>query len=81
VGGAIKRLYVKLAIGGSITAPVLPGDADIPTRSAALGDTILPGQQRWYQVYYRDTTLLLPGCPLPANQFNVSSGAEVTWLP
>ncbi len=79
--GSVKRLYVKVAVSGSITAPALPTDADIPTRSAALGDTILAGQQRWYQVYYRDTTLLLPGCAVPSNQFNVTNAAEVTWLP
>ncbi len=79
--GVIKRLYVKLAVGGSISAPVFPGDADIPTRSASLGSPILVGEQRVYQVYYRDTTLLLPGCPVPANQFNVTNGAQVTWLP
>jgi hypothetical protein len=78
--GLIKRLYVKVAVGGSITAPELPSDADIPARSAALGDTILAGQKRWYQVYYRDTTLLLPGCPLPASQFNVTNALEATWV-
>ncbi len=80
-GGLIKRLYVKLAAGGSIAAPQLPGDATIPARSAALGDAIQAGQKRWYQVYYRDSTLLLPGCPLPANRFNVTDAAEITWQP
>jgi hypothetical protein len=79
--GTIKRLYVKLAVGGSITAPQFPADTDIPARSAALGNPIGVGEQRIYQVYYRDTTLLLPGCPLPANQFNVTNAALVTWLP
>ncbi len=81
VAGAVKRLYVKLAAAGSITVPAFPNDANIPTRSAALGNPILAGQKRWYQVYYRDTTLLLPGCPVPSNQFNVTNAAEVTWLP
>ncbi len=80
-GGVIKRLYAKLAVGGSIAAPQLPGDVAIPVRSAALGDTIQAGQKRWYQVYYRDTTLLLPGCPLPANRFNATNAAEITWQP
>ncbi len=79
--GAVKRLYIKIAVAGSITAPVLPTDADIPTRSAALGDTIVAGQSRYYQVYYRDTTVLLPGCPAPANQFNVTNAAQVLWQP
>jgi len=79
--GTIKRLYIKIAIGGSISAPQFPSDPSIPARSAALGNPILVGEQRIYQVYYRDTTLLLPGCPLPANQFNVTDAALVTWLP
>ena len=79
--GTIKRLYVKLAVGGSISAPQFPADASIPARSAALGNPIQVGEQRVYQVYYRDTTLLLPGCPLPANQFNVTDAALVSWLP
>ena len=78
--GTIKRLYTKIAVAGSITAPNLPGgDLDIPARSAALGNVILAGQSRWYQVYYRDTTLLLPGCPVPANQYNVTNAAQVVW--
>jgi subtilisin-like proprotein convertase family protein len=79
--GTIKRLYVKIAVAGSITAPAFPTDADIPTRSASLGSVINPGDTRYYSVYYRDTTLLLPGCPAPANQFNVTNTAVVAWQP
>jgi len=78
--GVLKRLYVKIAVGGSITAPGV-GDPNIPTRSAALGAPLIPGDIRYYQVYYRDTTILLPGCALPANQFNVTNAAQVTWQP
>ena len=78
--GAIKRLYVKIAAGGSITAPG-GGDPSIPVKSASLGSIINPGDTRTYQVYYRDTTVLLPGCPVPANQFNVTNAAQVTWQP
>ena len=76
-----KRLFQKNASGGSVTMPAFPIDANIPTRSAALGNTILAGQKRWYQVYYRDNTLLLPGCPAPAARFTATNGAEITWLP
>ncbi len=79
--GLVKRLYIKGAVGGSITAPVFPTDLDIPSRSAALGDPLTAGQTRWYQVYYRDTTVLLPGCPALAGQFNTTNAAEVSWLP
>jgi hypothetical protein len=78
--GVIKRLYIKISSGGSITAPGA-GDADIPAESLAKGDPISPGSKRWYQVYYRDSTLLLPGCPIPSNQFNATNAAEVTWNP
>ena len=78
--GVIKRLYIKISSAGSITVPG-GGDADIPAESLAKGDPIAPGSQRWYQVYYRDTTLLFAGCPLPANQFNATNAAEVTWTP
>ncbi len=78
--GAVKRLYIKIASGGSITAP--GGlDPSIPVRSAALAAPILPGDTRYYQVYYRDTTVSLPGCPVLANRFNVSNAAVVVWQP
>jgi len=78
--GILKRLYVKIAVGGSITAPGV-GDPSIPAKSASLGNIILAGESRYYQVYYRDTTVLLPGCPVPANQFNVTNTAVVVWQP
>jgi hypothetical protein len=78
--GIIKRLYVKIASGGSITAP--SGlDPSIPVKSASLGNTINPGDTRYYSVYYRDTTVLLPGCPVLANRFNVTNTAVVVWQP
>jgi len=79
---SFKRMYQKNSVAGSVTMPDLPGgDPNIPARSAALGNTILAGEKRWYQVYYRDNTLLLPGCPLAATAFNVTSAQEVTWQP
>jgi len=78
--GILKRLYVKIASAGSITAPAV-GDPSIPARSAALGAPLNPGDIRYYQVYYRDTTVLLPGCPAASNQFNVTNAAVVTWQP
>lgn len=62
VGGVLKRLYVKTAVGGSVTAPDFGvGDVNIPARSATLGDPISAGQSRWYMAYYRDPTVL-GGC-------------------
>jgi hypothetical protein len=76
--GTLKRLYSKSAAGGSITAPSFAaGDPQVSVRSAALGDTILAGQSRWYLVYYRDP-VVLGGCP-PASTFNATQTGEVTW--
>jgi hypothetical protein len=77
VGGSLKRLYVKNAVGGSASAPAA-GDPSVSTQSANLGDPIAPGSQRWYQAYYRDSNLGF--CPNPpGNSWNVSSGLAVQW--
>jgi hypothetical protein len=77
VGGALKRLYLKSASNGSASAPA-PGDPSISARSAALGDPIAPGSQRFYQVYYRDSNLGY--CPAPqGNSWNVTNGQILTW--
>jgi hypothetical protein len=78
--GTLKRLYTKSAIGGSITAPDLTvGDPQVSARSAALGDSILPGQSRWYVVYYRDS-IVLGGCPA-SDTFNATQTGQVAWSP
>jgi hypothetical protein len=78
VGGLLKRLYVKSASGGAITAPG-PGDPSVSARSAALGDPIAPGDDRWYLVYYRDPAVL-GGCP-PSSTFNTTQTQRVPWNP
>ena len=75
-GGSLKRLYVKTASGGSITAPGL-GDPTVSAQSATLGDTIAAGTQRWYAVYYRDP-IVLGGCPA-ASTFNITQTQLVNW--
>jgi hypothetical protein len=78
--GTHKRLYTKSAVAGSITAPDFAGgDPTISARSAALGDTILPGESRWYLVYYRDP-IVLGGCP-SASTFNATQTGSITWWP
>jgi hypothetical protein len=80
VVGVLKRLYVKTAVGGSITAPNFgAGDLAIPARSAALGDPISAGQSRWYMVYYRDP-IVLGGCSA-LSTFNATNSAAVLWQP
>jgi hypothetical protein len=76
VAGTLKRLYVKTASGGSISAPT-GGDASISARSAALGDPIAAGQHRFYTVYYRDP-FVLGGCDALAT-FNATNAVDVGW--
>lgn len=78
-GGALKRLYVRSAVGGAITVPA-PGDPSISARSAALGDAILAGDVRVDQVDYRDPDPAF--CPAPTGStWNVSSAVRVAWSP
>ena len=77
VGGTLRRLAVKNASGGSVSFPG-PGDPSVTQQSANLGDPLSPGTTRWYQTYYRDPNIAF--CPQPAgNNWNVSSGLEITW--
>ncbi len=77
VGGIVKRLYIRSAVGGALSTPA-PGDPSISLRSAALGDPILPGSTRGYQIYYRDPSAAF--CPLPqGNHWNISNAVRVQW--
>jgi hypothetical protein len=78
VAGTLKRLYVKTASGGSITAPS-GADPTVSARSVALGDAISAGEQRYYMVYYRDPGVL-NGCP-STSTFNATQALSVAWLP
>jgi hypothetical protein len=76
-GGALKRLFVKSASGGLVTAPQ-SGDPSVSARSAALGDPIPLGATREYQVYYRDSNASF--CPNPqGGSFNVSNAIAIAW--
>jgi hypothetical protein len=75
--GILKRLYVKAAVAGTASAPG-PGDPPISLRSAQLGDTIHPGDRRYYQVYYRDPDLAFCADPL-GGTFNVTNGVKLVW--
>jgi hypothetical protein len=76
-GGLLLRLYVKGAVGGSVSAPGA-GDPSITARAGELGDTILPGSVRFYQVYYRDPDLGF--CPNPpGNSFNITNAVRIAW--
>jgi hypothetical protein len=78
VGGILKRLYVRTASAGVVSAPH-GGDLSISARSAALGDAIAVGSTRFYQVYYRDTSASF--CPPPTGSgWNVSSAIAILWV-
>jgi hypothetical protein len=80
VSGTLKRLYTKMASGGSLTVPNFGGgDPSVSARSAATGDAIQPGQSRWYLVYYRDP-VVLGGCPA-SSTFNATQTGQVSWSP
>ena len=79
VAGTLKRLYVRNAFGGVVSAPV---GAELPfsARSAQLNDPIAAGTSRFYQVMYRDP--VASWCPNPpGNSWNVSNALAVVWSP
>jgi hypothetical protein len=75
--GAPLRLFVHNASNGQLLLPAA-GDPSLSARSAALGDPLLPGATRHYQVVYRDP--LPGGCPgtFSAN-VNSSNGYRIVW--
>ncbi len=76
-GGALKRLYVRNALDGVVSAPA-PGSPSISARSAALGDALGANTTRYYQTYYRDPSSTF--CPAPSGStWNISSGLAVVW--
>lgn len=78
VGGTLKRLYVKNAVGGVVSAPDFgAGDPSVSVRSSALGDTIPAGQNRYYMVYYRDPS----GTFCPPTTFNATQAGNIAWSP
>lgn len=77
VGGSLKRLYVKSPGGtGGIAAPT-GTDLSVSDRSAALGDTIVAGQHRYYMAYYRDP-VVVGGCSA-LSTFNATNAMDVVW--
>jgi Tol biopolymer transport system component len=80
VGGTLKRLFTKHAVGGSVTAPDwLVDSSTVSTRSAALGNPISAGESRWYLIFYRDP-VVLGGCP-STSTFNATQTGLVSWAP
>ena len=79
-GGNLKRLYLANASAEGVVSAPTGSALPISQRSAALGDTILAGETRTYQVYYRDPSSTY--CPEPAGStFNVSQALRILWSP
>jgi len=72
VGGTLTRLYVHNASSGVVTAPQ-GADLAVQSRSAQLGDVILSGTTRTYQVYYRDPA------SISGLNFNVGNALSIVW--
>jgi len=79
-GGTLKRLFVKTASAGSITAPDFAGgDSTVSARSAALGSQIQPGVPCYFLAYYRDPAVL-GSCPATST-FNCTQTGVISWWP
>jgi hypothetical protein len=76
--GTLKRLYTKVASGGSIIAPQ-NGDPTVSARSAAVNDPLASGTTRYYFDSYRDPNLL-GGCA-PIYTYNATQTGAITWRP
>lgn len=80
LGGTLKRLYVKTAINGSISAPdFAAGDLTVSARSAQLGLPIQAGQACYFLVTYRDP--VVPGVCPASSTFNATQTGVVTYWP
>jgi probable HAF family extracellular repeat protein len=78
VSGNLKRLYAKNADDAGTTSAPAATDLKVSAQSALLGDTILPGSTRYYQVYYRDPDASF--CSEPqGSTFNVSNALSIQW--
>jgi hypothetical protein len=75
--GSLVRLYAHNSSGGNVQAPSA-GELPVSAQSAALGDPILAGSVRYYQVYYRDPQLSFCAAP-QGSSFNVTNGVVVHW--
>jgi hypothetical protein len=69
-GGGVIRLQVRFSN---------PGGATSTTNAIGTKGAVVAGDTKRYQYWYR--TISNPPCGLGVNDFNLSNGYEVTWLP
>lgn len=82
VGGILKRMYTGPASSGTLQRPGL-FDPDVATRSATPPgplDPLMPGDTRYYFVYYRDPMAAGP-CGNTASTFNSTQALQIQWQP
>ena len=77
VSGGLTRLYYRSAVDGSLSVP-RAGEDPVSVRSATLGDPLVTGATRYYQVYYRDPRAAFCSGPVGGG-FNISNGLAVVW--
>ncbi len=75
VTSPLLRMYTSTSISPDADLPPA-GSQNVHTRSAALGDPILPGSSRAYQMYYRGAVGLCA-----AGNGNFSNSIVVDWAP
>lgn len=77
IGSPLKRMFHHNAVGGTVSVPQ-GADASVSARSAAVGDPLVPGAIRVYQVFYRDPDPNF--CPPPlGSTFNTTNAVRVLW--
>ena len=70
-GGGLIRLQIRTSDSS--------GSSSTTIAIAAKGG-VSPGDTKRYQCWYRDTSGNQP-CGVGVNDFNLSNGYEITWLP
>jgi hypothetical protein len=77
LSGTVIKIAVKRASSGSASYPE-SGDPSISSKSAALGNVLLPGTSRNYQAVYRDPDANF--CPSPlGNMLNITNAVRINW--
>ena len=69
-GGALIRLEIRTADGSGASSTTIP---------LGIRGGVSAGDTKRYQCWYR--TVVSPPCGLGVNDFNLSNGYEITWLP